>query len=194
MSWDGRIRADARQIPLADSCVQCVVTSPPYWGLRDYGNPGQIGLEKTPHGRVALDSLHELQQFLRPYGTAVQRQRDQGWVYVLRVLDEGCQPVKIGITLDRTPHARIRQIARALPYPVEVIGVKQVNDPRSVELTLHGRFHSARLNGEWFRATTEQVKTLVGDFSLHGMPSDGPTDEELEEMKVRLDSREVAYD
>jgi len=31
------IHADARHIPLADSSVQCVVTSPPYWGLRDYG-------------------------------------------------------------------------------------------------------------------------------------------------------------
>jgi hypothetical protein len=30
------IRADARQIPLADSLVQCTVTSPPYWGLRKY--------------------------------------------------------------------------------------------------------------------------------------------------------------
>ncbi len=28
--------------------IQCVVTSPPYWGLRDYGVDGQIGLEKTP--------------------------------------------------------------------------------------------------------------------------------------------------
>lgn len=28
--------------------VQCCVTSPPYFGLRDYGHPGQIGLEKTP--------------------------------------------------------------------------------------------------------------------------------------------------
>jgi len=28
--------------------VQCCVTSPPYYGLRDYGHPGQIGLEKTP--------------------------------------------------------------------------------------------------------------------------------------------------
>lgn len=27
--------------------VQCIVTSPPYWGLRDYGIEGQIGLEKT---------------------------------------------------------------------------------------------------------------------------------------------------
>lgn len=32
---------------LPSSCVQCVVTSPPYWGLRDYGISDQIGLEPT---------------------------------------------------------------------------------------------------------------------------------------------------
>lgn len=32
---------------LPDESVQCVVTSPPYWGLRDYGVAGQIGLEPT---------------------------------------------------------------------------------------------------------------------------------------------------
>jgi DNA modification methylase len=38
---------------LADGSVQCVVTSPPYWGLRDYGCEGQIGLEATPEAFVA---------------------------------------------------------------------------------------------------------------------------------------------
>jgi DNA modification methylase len=33
--------------------VQCCVTSPPYWGLRDYGHHGQIGLEQTPEQYVA---------------------------------------------------------------------------------------------------------------------------------------------
>ena len=33
--------------------VQCCVTSPPYFGLRDYGHPGQIGLEPTPDDYVA---------------------------------------------------------------------------------------------------------------------------------------------
>ena len=33
---------------LADASIQTVVTSPPYWGLRDYGNDNQIGLEQTP--------------------------------------------------------------------------------------------------------------------------------------------------
>jgi DNA modification methylase len=31
------LAGDARQLPLASASVQCVVTSPPYWGLRDYG-------------------------------------------------------------------------------------------------------------------------------------------------------------
>lgn len=33
---------------LADQPVNCCVTSPPYFGLRDYGVDGQIGLEKEP--------------------------------------------------------------------------------------------------------------------------------------------------
>ena len=39
------IQADARRLPLTDECVDCVVTSPPYWGMRDYGVESQIGLE-----------------------------------------------------------------------------------------------------------------------------------------------------
>ena len=33
---------------MPDNYVDCIVTSPPYWGLRDYGVAGQIGLEDTP--------------------------------------------------------------------------------------------------------------------------------------------------
>jgi len=33
---------------LSDASVQMVVTSPPYWGLRDYGNDNQLGLESNP--------------------------------------------------------------------------------------------------------------------------------------------------
>ena len=34
--------------------VHMVMTSPPYWGLRDYGVEGQLGLEKTPQEYVEL--------------------------------------------------------------------------------------------------------------------------------------------
>ena len=36
------IQGDARKIPLRDECVQCVVTSPPYWGLRKYAGAQDI--------------------------------------------------------------------------------------------------------------------------------------------------------
>lgn len=38
---------------LPDGSVDCCVTSPPYWGLRDYGEDGQMGLESTPEEYVA---------------------------------------------------------------------------------------------------------------------------------------------
>jgi DNA modification methylase len=47
------VNGNALHFPLADESAQCVVTSPPYWGLRDYGVPGQLGLEPTPEAYVA---------------------------------------------------------------------------------------------------------------------------------------------
>ena len=54
----------------ADS-VHCVVTSPPYFGLRDYGVEGQIGLEPTPELFIAkmVEVFREVRRVLRPDGT-----------------------------------------------------------------------------------------------------------------------------
>lgn len=46
----GDVLTRIKEIP--DQTVQCVVTSPPYWGLRDYGHDGQLGLERTPQAYV----------------------------------------------------------------------------------------------------------------------------------------------
>ena len=55
---------------LAES-VNCVVTSPPYWGLRDYGTEGQLGLEATPEEYVAniVRVFAEVRRVLRDDGT-----------------------------------------------------------------------------------------------------------------------------
>jgi DNA modification methylase len=52
--------------------VQCCVTSPPYWGLRDYGAEGQIGLEKTPEEYISKlgEVFREVRRVLRKDGTA----------------------------------------------------------------------------------------------------------------------------
>jgi DNA modification methylase len=56
---------------LAPQSVHCCVTSPPYWGLRDYGCDGQIGLEKTPEEYVAkmVEVFREIRRVLREDGT-----------------------------------------------------------------------------------------------------------------------------
>lgn len=49
------LTGDCRDVlrTLADGSVRCCVTSPPYYGLRDYGVDGQIGLEQTPEEYIA---------------------------------------------------------------------------------------------------------------------------------------------
>lgn len=56
---------------LADESVHCVVTSPPYFGLRDYGMGDQIGLEPSPQEFVAamVEVFREVRRVLRPDGT-----------------------------------------------------------------------------------------------------------------------------
>lgn len=56
---------------MPDKSVQCCVTSPPYYGLRDYGVDGQIGLEETPAEFVArlVAVFEEVRRVLRDDGT-----------------------------------------------------------------------------------------------------------------------------
>lgn len=56
---------------MAAGSVHCVVTSPPYWGLRDYGVAGQLGLEASPDAYVAemVDVFREVWRVLRDDGT-----------------------------------------------------------------------------------------------------------------------------
>lgn len=65
----GDCRALLAQLP--DGCVQTCVTSPPYWGLRDYGHAGQIGLEPTPEAFVA--------ELVRAFAEELAKERTAQW-------------------------------------------------------------------------------------------------------------------
>jgi site-specific DNA-methyltransferase (adenine-specific) len=56
---------------LPDECVQTVITSPPYWSLRDYGIAGQIGLQESVHDFIeALAGVFDgVRRVLRADGT-----------------------------------------------------------------------------------------------------------------------------
>ncbi len=56
---------------LDDACAQTCVTSPPYWGLRDYGARGQIGAEPSVDAYVAglVEVFRQVRRVLRDDGT-----------------------------------------------------------------------------------------------------------------------------
>ena len=66
-------QGDCREVMagMEPESVHCVVTSPPYWGLRDYGTAGQLGLEPTPEAYVEamVAVFREVRRVLRSDGT-----------------------------------------------------------------------------------------------------------------------------
>lgn len=54
-----------------DESIDCCITSPPYWGLRDYGMDGQLGLEKTPelYVETMTELFNEVRRVLKKEGT-----------------------------------------------------------------------------------------------------------------------------
>lgn len=67
------IVGDARTalLQLEPESVDCCVTSPPYWMMRDYGHPDQVGMEETPDAFVeALEDIFDsVMRVLKPSGT-----------------------------------------------------------------------------------------------------------------------------
>lgn len=64
---------DCREVmaTMEANSIHCIVTSPPYWGLRDYGVDGQLGVEHTPEVYVAnlVAVFREARRLLRDDGT-----------------------------------------------------------------------------------------------------------------------------
>jgi DNA modification methylase len=81
---------------LPKQCVNTVVTSPPYWGLRDYGVEGQIGLEQTPEEYVEklVAVFREVGRVLRDDGTVWLNLGDS---YAGSWGDSGHRPERTGI-------------------------------------------------------------------------------------------------
>jgi DNA modification methylase len=73
ITTSGHYIGDCRKLlkRLPDRCVQTCITSPPYYGLRDYGHKGQIGLERTPELYVAqlVKVFREVLRVLKDDGT-----------------------------------------------------------------------------------------------------------------------------
>jgi DNA modification methylase len=68
-------------LELEDESVDCIVTSPPYYGLRDYGVDGQVGLEFSPKAyiEVMVEIFRECRRVLKNDGTLWLNIGDSYW-------------------------------------------------------------------------------------------------------------------
>jgi len=73
------IRGDARRIPLADESVQTVITSPPYWGLRDYGLEPSVWPTSTAEGAEAAEHEHDFEDRTKRSGGAYAPGSKKRW-------------------------------------------------------------------------------------------------------------------
>lgn len=75
----GDCRTELKKLP--DNSIDCCVTSPPYFGLRDYGTGEQIGLEETPELFVSkiVEVFNEIKRLLKPTGTLWLNIGDSYW-------------------------------------------------------------------------------------------------------------------
>ena len=104
------LNSDARHIPLADRSVQCVVTSPPYWGLRDYGTAQWLGGDEAcdhKPGNVSRVGRTTLQG-----GKATSGHQQEGYKHTC----EKCGAVRIDkqIGLERTPQEYVASIVAVM--------------------------------------------------------------------------------
>lgn len=91
---------------ISDESINCCVTSPPYWGLRNYGVAGQLGLEPTPQEYVLkmVKIFSEVRRVLKHDGTCWLNLGDS---YARQAGDDSKKDVDSGMQTGRTGKAKL---------------------------------------------------------------------------------------
>lgn len=87
----------------------------------------------------------------------------KGCVYFFRHI--GLTPVKIGYSNNESPMNRFEQFKTYAPYGSELVGFIVCENSKELETIFHERFSFARLKGEWFEITDEDVEKVVSFYS-----------------------------
>jgi len=150
------LRADARSIPLRDESVQCCITSPPYWGLRNYGVDGQLGLEKTPEEYVAnmVAVFREVRRVLKDDGVLWLNLGDSYAAGKAGRTDYGTGdptstlgPSRNGLPGNTRPGPVITRLAPDGLKPKDLVGI-----PWLVAKALQSPYYTGRIKSETDRA------------------------------------------
>jgi DNA modification methylase len=107
---------------LPDGIAQTCVTSPPYWGLRDYGATGQLGLEPTPEQYVGnmVEVFREVRRVLRDDGTLWLNLGDS---YVSTAPGTRNAPMPKGSLTNADQWANVRPLTPTGLKPKDLVGI-----------------------------------------------------------------------
>lgn len=143
-----------------DESVHCCVTSPPYWGLRDYGVPGQLGLERTPEEYVAkmVEGFREVRRVLRKDGTLWLNLGDS---YASQGGPEPAQTKwQVEGASDGQNGGKSRRAVSGLK-PKDLVGI-----PWEIAKALRAPYYAGRVKSEgeriWLAATLDAEGTICG--------------------------------
>lgn len=117
------VNANSRRIPLASESVDMCVTSPPYFGLRDYGVADQLGLEETPEQYVVniVAVFREVWRVMKPQGTLWLNIGDSYWANRAKNGEMG--GIGNSSIKGRENHARAGGLPREDIKPKDLIGI-----------------------------------------------------------------------
>ncbi len=147
--------------------VNTCVTSPPYWGLRDYGHPDQLGLEATPEEYVAriVAIFREVRRVLRDDGTLWLNLGDS-YAGARRGGHAGTKQNLQGTTKARTPREAppVPRSDRALENlkPKDLVGI-----PWMVAKALQAPFYTGKIKSELDRVWLAAMIDGEGCMYLH---------------------------
>jgi len=134
---------DARETlaDLPSDSVHCVMTSPPYWNLRDYGEEEQLGLEDTPEQFVEnlVVVFDEVKRVLRPDGSL--------WLNLGDTYDDKeLQQIPARVALALQDHGWIlrNRVTWAKPNPMPQSVTDRLND------TTEAIFHLTPSHDYWY--------------------------------------------
>ena len=118
-----------------------------------------------------------------------------GYVYLLR-LEQDRDPFRCVYKVGRTTDLRSRHkmLGVLMPYPVTLVWAMNSDDAAHTERFVHEQFAGARMDGEWFRLTREQVEQFIAVGMMGEYGEDIIRDPMTHDMIGRIASGEINYD
>lgn len=179
---------------MGDGSVDCIVTSPPYFGLRDYGNDGQYGAEDTPaeYVEVMRALFSELRRVLADDGTlwlnlgdsygkaknllgipwrVAFALQDDGWILRSEVIwaKRNCLPDPAA---DRPAkaHEHVFLFSKRPRYWYDADAIREDSDP---EQQAHNERYAREYEGHTARAAATGQPGNVNNVGIHSRPGKG---------------------